>query len=307
MIEFGETLRKAREAKGLTTAQIAEMTHLVPQTVEDLEKENFTKISAPIYGRGFVKLYCEAVGIDPKPLIAEFMDIYNGNRQPTIHMRQAPKPPARPPQPPQPPPAPLPAQPAENAFAVQSEPAEDFAPAQPQPSPVEEDYGVESPRAESPDVVPAPFSLEQQTISRPPAARPRPLPAYRKPEPIDREAKPFRIPMPPPAFWRILALATVAGLVIWGLATGIRAIYHATMTPPEQTTTAEQQTTTAEQQTTTEQPSAPERQTVVEQKAASGQDTAATAKKAKPAAAPSPAQPARKPREPIAMPPLYID
>ena len=80
MMEFGSTLRAAREARGLTVGQVADTTHMAPSTVEDLEKEDFSRIAAPIYGRGFVKLYCEAVGLDPKPLIAEFMDIFNGNR-----------------------------------------------------------------------------------------------------------------------------------------------------------------------------------------------------------------------------------
>ncbi len=77
MIEFGKTLRAAREAKGLSVGQVAEQTHMMVQTVEGLENENFDKIVAPIYGRGFVKLYCEAVGLDPKPMIDAFMAIYS--------------------------------------------------------------------------------------------------------------------------------------------------------------------------------------------------------------------------------------
>ena len=95
MSEFGETLRNAREAKGLSITQIAEATNMLPQQIEDLENENFTRIAAPIYGRGFVKLYCGVVGLDPKPLVQEFMDIYNGNTRPAIRMRpqrQAPPP-----------------------------------------------------------------------------------------------------------------------------------------------------------------------------------------------------------------------
>jgi cytoskeletal protein RodZ len=75
MIEFGKTLRTAREAKGITVSQIAEKTHMLVQIVEGLENENFEKIAAPIYGRGFVKLYCEAVGLNPKPMIEEFMEV----------------------------------------------------------------------------------------------------------------------------------------------------------------------------------------------------------------------------------------
>lgn len=81
MIEFGKTLRTAREAKGITVSQIAEKTHMLVQIVEGLENENFEKIAAPIYGRGFVKLYCEAVGLNPKPMIEEFMEVFSGNRK----------------------------------------------------------------------------------------------------------------------------------------------------------------------------------------------------------------------------------
>ena len=87
MIEFGKTLRDAREAKGLSVAQLADVTHMTVNTINELESEDFTHIPAPIYGRGFVKLYCETVGLDPKPLIAEFMDILNGNRADFIRER----------------------------------------------------------------------------------------------------------------------------------------------------------------------------------------------------------------------------
>lgn len=78
MIAFGSTLRAAREAKGLSASNIAESTHMMIQTVEALETEDFSRIIAPIYGRGFVKLYCEAVGLEPKPMIDTFMELYTG-------------------------------------------------------------------------------------------------------------------------------------------------------------------------------------------------------------------------------------
>lgn len=90
MIDFGKDLKAAREAKGLTISNIAEMTHMMSAMVEDMENENFSRIVAPIYGRGFVKLYCEAVGLEAKPYIAEFMEIYNGNRDPAIRERKSP-------------------------------------------------------------------------------------------------------------------------------------------------------------------------------------------------------------------------
>lgn len=204
MIEFGETLRAAREAKGLTTRQIAEKTHMMVQMVENLENENFSKIVAPIYGRGFIKLYCEAVEIDPKPLIAEFMDIYNGNREPTIRMRES-----KPAQTPPPPPPPLPPPVKETETLFTSEPIKE------QPAPVIEKRPTE----------PLSFRLESEhteTSFRAPPSR------YAAPMPIDEPREPISLKIPP-AIWRLAALACVAGLILWICWMGLAALYRATM------------------------------------------------------------------------------
>ncbi len=88
MIQFGQSLREAREAKGLSIADISAKTHMMSRQIEALEREDFSVFPAAVYGRGFVKLYCEAVGLDVKTYVAEFMDIWNGNREPTIHYRE---------------------------------------------------------------------------------------------------------------------------------------------------------------------------------------------------------------------------
>ena len=100
---FGETLSNAREAKGLTTSQIASKTRMLVQIVEEMENEDFHRIAAPIYGRGFVRLYAECVDLDPIPLVKEFMDIYEGRRAPIVRTREVPvheQPPVTPPEPP---------------------------------------------------------------------------------------------------------------------------------------------------------------------------------------------------------------
>ena len=84
---LGKILRETREQQGYTTAQVAEATHMMIQIVEELEREDFHRIAAPIYGRGFVKLYAEFLGIDPAPLIKEFSEIFSGARRPTIATR----------------------------------------------------------------------------------------------------------------------------------------------------------------------------------------------------------------------------
>lgn len=80
---FGQTLREAREAKGYTVEQLAEATHIMTKTIKGLEAEDFSSIVAPIYGRGFVKICCQTLGLDPKPMVDEFMAIYNGEQPPS--------------------------------------------------------------------------------------------------------------------------------------------------------------------------------------------------------------------------------
>jgi hypothetical protein len=84
---MGEILRTAREQRALSTSTAAESTHMKVQIIEDLENEDFRRIAAPIYGRGFVKLYAEFLELDAAPLIREFMDLYTGKRAPIVGRR----------------------------------------------------------------------------------------------------------------------------------------------------------------------------------------------------------------------------
>jgi cytoskeletal protein RodZ len=166
---FGETLRKAREAKGLTTSQIAAKTRMLVQIVEEMENEDFHRIAAPIYGRGFVKLYAECVDLDPLPLVKEFMDIYEGRRAPIVRTRdvpvqeQPPAPQAEPPpavtQPPEPEPTPEPppviAQPPEPE-PIQEPPPVVMQP--PKPEPITEPPPV---TAQPPEPEPIPTPVQE--------------------------------------------------------------------------------------------------------------------------------------------------
>ena len=77
---LGTTLREARLAKGYSIEQVAEKAKMLDRIVREIENDDFHRIPAPIYGRGFVRLYAECVGLDPKPLIDKFMAEYNGQK-----------------------------------------------------------------------------------------------------------------------------------------------------------------------------------------------------------------------------------
>ena len=220
MIEFGKTLRLAREAKGYTPAQVADITRMSPGTVTELEDEDFSHIAALIYGRGFVKLYCEAVGLDPKPMVEEFTAIYNGSRDVPIRERrqpeQAQEPNPLPPAPtaPEPPPAapelptttpePQPELPAFRQANLDAEPSSAPMPA--------------------PEPAPAPVATVPPPAEDFAAATPDPRPFSRYAAPVRQ----MHAPSISPTIWRVGVLGLIALLALWGIALGIRALYRAT-------------------------------------------------------------------------------
>ena len=192
MSSFGETLRNAREAKGLTCSQVAAQTHMLVQIVEEMEREDFHRIPAPIYGRGFVRLFADCVGLDPVPLVREFMDIYECRRAPAVSIREVPTAPIPPPVQPvwqdSPEPAPVPVQ----------EP-EPLPVPEPEPTPVQEPEPLPVPEPE-PTPVQEPEPLPVPEPEPVPVQEPEPLPVP-EPEPVpvqEPEPEPEPVPKPTP-------------------------------------------------------------------------------------------------------------
>lgn len=235
MIEFGKILREAREAKGYTISQIAEITHITSEIIGDLENEKFSNIPAPIYGRGFIKLYCETVGIDPKPLIFEYNEFCNGNRDLGIKSRPVAN---------TPPVSPIQAIKPEETSATpmpEAEPIHADAVADKQTPPMPQPIAEEPPKLQQNDF----FRLEADSLSqRPVAPKPEifraPVNTFGDPLPktnpqLSRYASPLREPKTrefsfsvPPAVWRLGTLALVAIVVLYFIFAGLRALYRAT-------------------------------------------------------------------------------
>lgn len=77
-MSFGETLKQKRLERGWTKEYVAERTHLMTRNIDVLESESIKKIPAPIYAKGHIKLYCDLLGIDPEPLIKEYLAMNAG-------------------------------------------------------------------------------------------------------------------------------------------------------------------------------------------------------------------------------------
>jgi transcriptional regulator with XRE-family HTH domain len=62
---IGEALRQAREAAGLTLAEVAERTKVRPGILAEIEADDHDRLPALTYSLGFVKAYARTVGMDP--------------------------------------------------------------------------------------------------------------------------------------------------------------------------------------------------------------------------------------------------
>ena len=218
------------------------------QIVEGLENEDFRRIPAPIYGRGFVKLYCETVGLEPKPLQAEFMTLYNqkkdapGKAPPPAPPKPAPvAPPAPEPEPviappPEPEPEPAPAPEPEPEPVIVPPPEPEPAPA-PEPEPVivppPEPEPVPEPEPEPQPIAPSPRRsygelFEQAYAAEEPPAKPSPAEKFHDTMSNVSSGVFATVKRLPPNTARIVTVVVVALVLLAVLAWGIVELYKAT-------------------------------------------------------------------------------
>ncbi len=64
MKELGLILREAREAKGLSLAEVHERTRISSRYLEAIEEGNFAVLPGDVYIKGFLQNYADCVGLD---------------------------------------------------------------------------------------------------------------------------------------------------------------------------------------------------------------------------------------------------
>jgi transcriptional regulator with XRE-family HTH domain len=69
---LGETLRRARLSKNVTFEDAERVTRIRREYLEALEREDFNKLPAPVYARGFLRSYAGYLGLDPGELMPFF-------------------------------------------------------------------------------------------------------------------------------------------------------------------------------------------------------------------------------------------
>jgi cytoskeleton protein RodZ len=72
-MNFGEHLRAARTARGITVRDISARTRIALRSLEALEQNEIGKLPGGIFSRAFVRAYAQEVGLDPDDTVRMFV------------------------------------------------------------------------------------------------------------------------------------------------------------------------------------------------------------------------------------------
>src|ERR671916_888081 len=72
---FGEELRLAREARGVTLRQISDQTHISIRYLEAIEADNYKELPGGIFNRSFIKAYAKAVGFNEAEAVSAYTEV----------------------------------------------------------------------------------------------------------------------------------------------------------------------------------------------------------------------------------------
>ncbi len=78
----GPAIKLMREQRGLSLRNIADTTKVSARYLESIEEEQFAKLPARAYVRGFLSLYAKALGQDPERVINDYLKRYNDAMNP---------------------------------------------------------------------------------------------------------------------------------------------------------------------------------------------------------------------------------
>jgi len=72
MAGLGPYLSTLREERGLSLDEVARVTRVAPRFLEALEREDFTQLPASVFTKGYIRAYCQAVGVPVEEALARY-------------------------------------------------------------------------------------------------------------------------------------------------------------------------------------------------------------------------------------------
>ena len=74
----GEVLRRAREARGITIAQLCERTKILRSHMENVEADRYEKLPAPVYLRGILMALAKELRLDGQRVARSYLEVAAG-------------------------------------------------------------------------------------------------------------------------------------------------------------------------------------------------------------------------------------
>jgi cytoskeletal protein RodZ len=69
---IGTFLKRSRELKQMSVAEVSRVTRIPVGTVESIESDHFDDLPGEVFVRGFLKAYAQAVGVLPAEVLARY-------------------------------------------------------------------------------------------------------------------------------------------------------------------------------------------------------------------------------------------
>jgi cytoskeleton protein RodZ len=89
-VSVGEELSRARQERRLTVDDVAADTRIRATLIRAIEADNFDPCGGSVYARGHIRSIARVVGLDPKPLLAEFDGTHEGAAPAALTLTAAP-------------------------------------------------------------------------------------------------------------------------------------------------------------------------------------------------------------------------
>jgi cytoskeletal protein RodZ len=72
-MSFGQALRRERELRRISLREVAHATKIRLRYLEAMERNDFECLPGGLFNRGFVRAYCEHIGIDPEAMVNAYL------------------------------------------------------------------------------------------------------------------------------------------------------------------------------------------------------------------------------------------
>ena len=89
-LTVGQNLQRRREAKSIPVQHVAEVTRITLSNLQALERDEFYRLPAEFFARGFLRNYAKVVDLDPDEVIAAYRSQTEANKK--LLLAEAPAP-----------------------------------------------------------------------------------------------------------------------------------------------------------------------------------------------------------------------